>query len=96
MITLALLSCTGLTLILLYGKPTAFLRETFLKDLLKCSLCTGFWVGIIHLLFLFPILGFQSLLLPCASAAVSWLLDSLILLLQICEIKVKGDVERDS
>ena len=41
------LTCYGLTQILVYGSIFNGVRprKGFLGDLLKCSMCTGFWVG---------------------------------------------------
>lgn len=49
---LTLIACFGLTEILMFGsilnKPrNIIIRNKFFKELLECSLCTGFWSGII-------------------------------------------------
>lgn len=95
---LILLSCAGLTLILKYGKPTEFIRA-FLSSksdsfeyLFKCSLCLGFWSGVLHslLYFLFiPQDKIVILLIPAASAVCSLLLDSAIQCIQMIEIYLK-------
>lgn len=97
MMALTLISCVGLTLILKYGKPVEFIRNFFNKKifgLFECSLCLGFWAGIIHSL----ILGYLDpsmwlILLPCASAALSWLLDSSILSIEMIEIYLKEKIK---
>jgi hypothetical protein len=98
-ILLILFSCAGLTLILKYGKPTKFIREYLsLKDdrfkyLFKCSLCLGFWSGILHstIYSLFYLeLSFVVLLLPAASAVFSLFMDSAIQCIQMIEIYLKS------
>ncbi len=60
-------------------------KSEVLKDLLHCSLCLGFWCGVLSSTFLYiyveenPIL----ILLPLASSAVCWFFDSLLDLIQI-------------
>jgi len=97
-ILLILFSCAGLTLILKYGKPTEFIRSFFssrsdsLKYLFKCSLCLGFWSGILHsLIYLlaYPENIFVALLLPAAGAVFSLFLDSAIQCIQMIEIYLK-------
>lgn len=93
MIGLSIASCVGLTLILKYGKPTRFIRDYFqnkVKGLFECSLCLGFWSGVIHcipLLIIYPTVW--PLMLPFASAALSWLTDTIILCVEMVEIFLK-------
>jgi hypothetical protein len=97
MIELTLASCVGLTLILKYGKPTKFLRDFFsikIPGLFECSLCLGFWSGIAHSI----ALGYMDpalwlFLIPFASAAISWLVDSSILAIEMVEIFLKDKVK---
>ncbi len=44
-----LLSCHGLTQILVYGKVFDKIRPTqgWMGQLLSCTMCTGFWVGLL-------------------------------------------------
>jgi len=53
------LASYGLTQVLMYGKALDKVRPTkgWLKDLLSCSMCTGFWVGLL----LWSISGFTRL-----------------------------------
>jgi len=82
-----------LTLILKYGsileKPRAFLvrRGMFFKDLFACSLCLGFWGGaaISGSLFFIEWNDFYYFL-PLVSAFCSLTCDSLVRLMQTCEI----------
>lgn len=75
-----LLVSLGLCWILMYGRPTKFIRKLW-KDLFECSLCTGFWTG-----FLLRLLnGFsfkESFLFALSSAAFCWFFTTVILLLQ--------------
>lgn len=97
MIGSALASCVGLTLILKYGKPTKFIRDFFkdkIEGLFECSLCLGFWSGAIHLIGLslfYP--SWLLLLLPCASAALSWGTDTIILAVEMIEIYLKEKIK---
>jgi len=70
-----LLSCAGFTALLMYGKPTAFIRgaiERFSPILPRCALCLGFWVGVA--------MGFHlgDPLFPFASAGFCWAFDALV------------------
>jgi hypothetical protein len=93
MIFISLASCVGLTFILLYGKPTQFIRDFFNKKipgLFECSLCLGFWSGVMHCIFLsFLDPSIWLLLLPCASSALSWMCNSLTLAIEMVEIYLK-------
>lgn len=71
-------TCVGLQLILMYGtileKPRSFIasRSPFFKELISCSLCTGFWVGVILAV------PFNLWFLPLFSAAICFIIDRLI------------------
>lgn len=76
----------GLTQILVHGKIFDPIRPTSgkLGQLLKCSMCTGFWVGIFLWfissyteLFTFDDSFVTGLLLGFASSAVAYLFDTL-------------------
>jgi len=89
-----LLACVGLTFILKYGSilnwPRKLLcRLEFFQELFKCSLCLGFWSGII----VFTV-DQQNLLLPLASAATCWAADSVVAILQWWEIKLEKELKR--
>jgi hypothetical protein len=92
---LDLLACIGLTLILKYGtilnKPREYIKNIhpLLKDLFNCSLCLGFWSGLI----VYSIVQ-SYILLPLASAGVCWGADAIIGILQYTEIKVEKDSKR--
>ena len=83
---LYVISCIGLTNILMYGsilaKPREYIKSKvkFTNDLLKCSLCTGFWSGIIigGLIYYLKDNSLDILFLPLISSAACWLYDSVI------------------
>ena len=93
----AVLACIGLMFILKYGtifnRPRHFLsRCIILKDLFSCSLCLGFWVGIIIGSFLYYFSSDYELgLLPFVSAACCWVIDNLNNTIQSIEIKLDKD-----
>ena len=82
-----LLACVGLHWIVKYGTILNFIRTplkkvTILNELLKCSLCLGFWCGVIVGLIC------SNWLLPLASAATCWFVDNINNVLQSLEIKL--------
>ena len=87
-----LLACIGLTWILKYGtilnQPRKWMcnQHVLIKDLFSCSLCLGFWSGLI----LIPFAG--TVLLPLASSAVCWVADCLIDLIQLYQIKLEREL----
>lgn len=74
-LTYVTLACVGLMFILKYGtilnRPRNWIKRQHAKlnDLFECSLCLGFWTGII--------LGFPYSLwyMPFISAGVCWITD---------------------
>jgi len=78
-----LISALGLTYILKYGSilnnlRSFLIKNDFFNELFKCSLCLGFWSGVI----LSPLILVQhgiiyALLFPTAAAAFSWTLDAI-------------------
>jgi hypothetical protein len=101
-----LLSASGFALVMEYGMPVKPIREYLIKDspliekLFKCSLCLGWWSGLIHAITLIHLniamsilnseinwmLFVASFCLPFASAAFNWAVDSAILCMQSIEI----------
>ena len=81
--SLLILSCIGLTLVLKQGQPTRFIRDWLISksdwfyELFSCSLCLGFWVGVMHM----PFYGYDWKL-PFVSAAASFMADCFI---QACQ-----------
>ena len=92
--SILLLACIGLTWILKYGtilnKPRKYLcsLHPLIKDLFSCSLCLGFWSGVILSIYS-PI----PVLLPLASSAVSWFADCLIDYIQLQQIRAERELD---
>jgi len=78
---LIILSSIGLTNILKYASILNFIRKplveksSFLKELFSCSMCLGFWSGMIVSLL---VKSESFLLIPLASSCLSQLYDYLI------------------
>ena len=74
-----ILACYGMTMILVYSKIFNPIRPKsgFLGDLFKCTLCTGFWVGIINWCIMWN-LPFNIFIAGCMSAGTSYILNSII------------------
>lgn len=77
---LFILTCSGGTQILVYGKIFERLRNRI--PLFKCSMCSSFWFGIlIHTLFwiqeirIFPNYLLGAFLLGCLSSGTSYILN---------------------
>lgn len=81
---LALLACLGITYILKYStllnavRGALIARAILFEELFKCSLCLGFWAGVM----VSPWVAHhadvhQAWLLPWASAAWCWSCDTL-------------------
>ena len=84
-----LLACIGLMFILKYGTILNFPRKivtkiSFIRELFKCSLCLGFWSGVI----VYFISKNEYILFPFASAGVFWIIDNFNNVLQSIEIKL--------
>ena len=96
----ALLSCSGLTFIFKYGSIFKWVREPlcriiFFKELFSCSLCLGFWSGIVVALFLYSIdRDILVSLLPFASAAFSWFADCMLRVIQTYETLLDKKIEK--
>ena len=83
-----LIACVGLHWIIKYGtilnKPRdIFKRIKLVEQLLKCSLCLGFWCGFVVGLF-----ASDPIVYAFASAATCWFVDNLNNTLQSVEIKL--------
>ena len=74
-----ILACYGMTTILVYGKIFNPVRPKtgFFGDLFKCTLCTGFWVGMINWYIIWD-LPFNAFIAGCISAGTSYILNSII------------------
>ena len=83
-----LISCVGMHWIIKYGSilnmPRNLIRKISLFDnLFKCSLCLGFWTGVIV-----SLSTDHNMLLPFASAGICWFFDNMNNTLQSVEIKL--------
>ena len=95
MIFYYLLASIGLHWILKYGTILNIPRNLVNKvpifaELFKCSLCLGFWSGIIVSL----ITDVDIWIFPFASAGMCWLADNFNNILQSIEIKLDKDSDR--
>jgi|LULM01.1.fsa_nt_gb hypothetical protein len=100
-----LLACLGLVWILKYGTILNFIRSPLckihpkIKELFKCALCLGFWVGVVHSLILCLAGSWPSLTwfyYPFASAAFCWFMDCLLDLIQSKQIKAERELNLDN
>jgi len=89
--TIELLAALGLMWILKYGSilngPRTLLvsQSIFFKNLFNCSLCLGFWSGLVVGLVSYYYIeeNFLYFYFPLASAALCWLSDSILDLIQV-------------
>jgi hypothetical protein len=85
-----LIACVGLMWLLRFGsilrRPRDFLKKKspLITELLSCSLCTGFWTGLIIGLVLYFLKdnSIVYFLFPFASSGLCWFFDSLLDLIQ--------------
>jgi len=85
MIFYYLLASLGLMYILKYGSildyPRCWItsRSDFFRELFCCSLCLGFWTGVIIAGLITYLFGFDKFLIifPLASSAFCWTIDIL-------------------
>ena len=75
--------------ILKYGTSLNFPRKivtkiSFIRELFKCSLCLGFWSGVI----VYFVSNNEYILFPFVSAGVCWVVDNFNNVLQSIEIKL--------
>lgn len=90
------ISCIGLMWILKHGSildaPRKFLtfHSKILSELFKCSLCLGFWSGLIIGLYSYFLIqkSNELFLLPLASSALCWFFDSLLDLIQLSSCRL--------
>ena len=86
-IVLGLIACCGITATLMYGSILDIIRTwvvklTFFEKLLKCSLCTGFWVGVLVGSYIYPVESKEFWFFAFASSAICWLYDSVVGMVQ--------------
>ena len=80
-------ACIGLHWILKYGSILNLPRDIVcrvevFRNMLKCSLCLGFWCGVMIGLYT------SNVLLPLISAGACWFIDNINNTLQSAEIKL--------
>ena len=65
-------------------------HSKILAELFSCSLCLGFWCGILIGLFSYFLVDRNNILLliPFASSALCWFFDSLLDLIQLASCKL--------
>tara|TARA_Y100000361_G_scaffold153900_4_gene177174 strand:- start:9863 stop:10153 length:291 start_codon:yes stop_codon:yes gene_type:complete len=93
-----ILASLGLMWILKHGSILSLPREYIksisntMKNLLECSMCLGFWCGVVFLLINFKVSGFniELIYLPFASSAVCWFFDSLLDLIQESSVSISS------
>lgn len=96
-----LLASVGLMFILKYGTILNWYRELGCQvsgkicELHKCSLCLGFWTGLIVMLFelYHDVDEYRIFLLPLISSGCCWFIDNLNNVIQSIEIKLDKDLE---
>ena len=84
------LACLALVWIIkdsyIFKKPRNFIvsKSNFFKELFSCSLCLGFWAGVLLLILDSHLFGFKKefIYYPLASSAFCWFFDSLLDLIQ--------------
>ena len=86
------LAIIGLHWILKYGSilnwPRKIIRKiTFFDDLLKCSLCLGVWCGAGLSLYIDK----DPAIYACVGAAVCWIADNIVTVLQRVDIKLENE-----
>ena len=97
--TINLLACVGLMFILKYGTILNRYRKFVTKlhpkiaELHKCSLCLGFWTGVIVGVTDYFLNGTSYYLLPLASSGLCWFIDNLNNMIQSVEIKIDKDLD---
>lgn len=92
--TIEFVSCVGLMWILRYGSILNSPRKLLCKvhvfnELFKCSLCLGFWCGVIIAICSNYIEQNNKLIfLPLCSSALCWFFDSMLDLIQEATNKI--------
>lgn len=93
---LQIVAAIGASAILVYGsifnRPRDWLKSRFniLNEFLSCTLCVGFWTGAIVSLSINPINNIElHAVIALASAAASWLYDSIVGAFQAVEVNME-------
>lgn len=69
-----MLASYGMTMIIVYGKIFDKIRPDW--HIFKCTMCTGWWVGLITWFFIYP--PFGLLAAPFISSGASYLLSKIV------------------
>ena len=101
---MSLIACLGIVWIIkdsyIFQSPRNKLKShsLFFKELLSCSLCIGFWVGVLLSCFEYFYLGVKDNIFynPFASAAFCWFFDSILDMVQEQYVKLKSEREKNS
>lgn len=86
------IGCIGMVFILKYGSILNPVRDiltkvNFFRDLFKCSLCLGFWVGV-----LWTVIYKQSYITPFTVAGICWTADIILQFIQAIDMWVMSKV----
>ena len=95
---LEIFAAVGLTCILKYGSILDFIRRpltriAYFDELFGCSLCLGFWSGVLVATYVYFKTGTIEPYMPFVAAAASWLFDTIIGVLQAVEASFHEDGE---
>ncbi len=99
------LACIGLVWILkdsyIFCTPREYLKSKskYLKRLLSCSMCLGFWIGVLLSLLVYLdsyCLNLNLIYYPFAVSAFCWFLDSLLDLIQYQAALSKNKFKNES
>ena len=96
-----IIACVGLMFIIKYGTILTWYRNFVsslhpqIAELHKCSLCLGFWCGVVVMCFElhFNSSNHQLYLLPLISSGVCWVTDNINNTIQSIEIKIDKDLD---
>lgn len=100
---LLMFAMAGMTMILVHGKildvprDTLSKKYTFFRNMIKCSMCSGFWVGFYGLLLLWlhaisPVL-FYFFTLPLASSCFSFIVERLVVLVDDHIVMIEDEMD---
>jgi hypothetical protein len=97
------LACLGLVWIIkdsyIFKKPRDFLKSksNWVKELLSCSQCLGFWVGVglSFIEFKFKGFSYELYFIPFAVSAFCWFFDSLLDMIQETWVYYKNIREKN-
>lgn len=93
-----ILAAIGLMCILKYGSIFDFIRKPltrigFFETLFGCSLCLGFWTGVLVAAYEYFVNGVVDPYMPFIAAAASWMFDTVLGVFQAVEASLNADRE---